>query len=97
VLGDPVTGEHMLVDLTREGYPLSEGEQLKARLKNFCYCGIMGYLNGECSAACESNPGAVLVMRHASFSFAQFIADKLKPKDDGDWLDELYRLPDTRN
>jgi hypothetical protein len=70
----------------------------EARSRGFFYCGALGITEGQPSAEC-SCPDAALTMMHAALSFAQEmgVAGRLRPKDDSArWLEELYRLPDTR-
>jgi hypothetical protein len=93
VLGN-VNGEHMLVDLDSA---LTDAENIRAHLRGYFFAGVMGYKDGQCSAKCEPSPEAVLVMAQASWSFAQYVADRLRPKNTSDWLESLWRLPDNRN
>ena len=97
VLGNAETGEHMLIELGREGYPLSEAEVLKARLKNFVYAGVMGYAEGVANAKAEPGPDCWRIMCAATPAFLTYLSGKLKPLCDSvDWLEKLHQLPDTR-
>ena len=70
-----------------------------AREGGFAYCGVLGFRAGECSAQVDpENPGAVLVMLHASLAFAKYVATRLQPPDDSiEWCRKLHALEDTRN
>jgi len=70
-----------------------------AKARGYEYCGVAAYKDGQCSASCERNPGAVHTVMCASFAFARYVAAKthLKPEGDGaDWLERLATLVDPR-
>lgn len=93
VNGDKV--EYMLVGLDGEGYPLSEGRNMLARLRGYAFAGVFGVKDGV--ADCKSEPGMWPVMIAAVPSFLQILNERLAPKGDGvDWLERLAQLPDTR-
>jgi hypothetical protein len=66
-----------------------------ARARGYEYAGVFGFRDGQESMSCE--PGMERTMCAAAFAFAEFVHARLTPKGDGvDWLERLYRLPDTR-
>jgi hypothetical protein len=96
VLGNPTSGAHMLIPLDRTGsYPMTEAEVLKARLGNFEFCGVFGYLDGTVCYQEESGKAAWWVMTRAIPAYHVHLAEKLKPRGD-DYLEFLWTLPDTR-
>lgn len=97
VLGNVATGEHVLIELDRDGEPFSEADVLKARLKNFEFAGLMGFKDGAAGAKIEPRQDALRIMCNALPAFVAYLAAKLAPKGDGsEWLERLYALPDTR-
>jgi len=94
VLGN-AAGDFLLVPLDREGYPLTEGEQMKARLSDMEYCGIFGYAHGF--AECQLQPGRLAwhAMNAARPAFLDFLRDRLATPE-VDFLEALYRLEDPR-
>ena len=91
------TAEYMLVPLDGEGYPLSEGQTMLARLREYSFAGVFGYKSGFADAKNEPGPDAWRVMCAATPEFLTLLAQKLAPQSDGvDWLEKLHQLPDTR-
>jgi hypothetical protein len=88
--------EFLLVDLNGPIQDFMEA----AREKNYAYCGVLGVERGEAGVRCEPGADAAFTMLHASLAFAKLAAARLMPTPKGDgveWLDALYRLPDTRS
>lgn len=91
-------GEFLLIRLDENG----EGDELlmeAAARKGWAYCGVLGVKDGQAGAKCQPGADAIYTMMHAALAFAQemAVAGRLRPKDDSArWLEELYRLPDTR-
>ena len=103
VLGSPNTHEFFLVDLDESGTPqspLSEGELLIVRLKNYEFCGVLGVVRGQCGAKSE-RPEVLGVMLLAALEFANRVAARMKTQHQADdWADSmrrLYELPDNRS
>jgi hypothetical protein len=97
VKGDTV--EFLLVPLGGEGYPLSEGQVLKARLDDFIYAGVLGYADGVAGCKCEPCPDSLRIMCAAIPSFITYLSGKIAPPVQGDsaeWCEKLFQLPDTR-
>jgi hypothetical protein len=60
---------------------------------------VLALVDGKPSAKVEPDPDALYTVIHASLAFALCVADKIKREQDGDaveWLETLYRLPDSR-
>ena len=81
--------------------PIDEAVTIDALSKGYRWCGVMGVINGQAAAKSEPGPDAVYTMMHAALAFAQRVAERLRPPkadvgDEVEWLERLYRLPDTR-
>lgn len=99
VLGNPSTGQHMLVDADR-GLPLSEADNLRMRLGGLEFAGIFGYRakDNYANAHAEAGPGCALVMVRAFPTFMTRLSEHLGAKrDTGDWLEQLWKLQDKRS
>jgi hypothetical protein len=101
VLGN-ASGAHLLIDLDRAGYPLDEGQLLKARLANYFFCGVIGFVRGEVGVTAEAGCGDVMLRAIPDFvgwlkgKFAdQAVHDIGRAKDIRE-LVRLFNLPDTR-
>jgi len=104
VLGNPVTGEHTLVELKgADEYPLTPAENLKARLGSFGYCGLFGYRERDryANAHSEPSPACALMMITAFPTFSARLTEYLEgPKKESDfesWMKRLHDLTDTRD
>jgi hypothetical protein len=78
---------------------IDEAATATALAKGFSYCGVLGIKNGQAAVKCEPDSNAVYTMMHAALAFAAQVAERLREKPKGDaveWLESLYRLPDTR-
>ncbi len=74
-----------------------ESAMSEGKARGFVYCGCMGVIDGRAVIQCESTPGAAITMLHAAVEFGQQVAERLKPHGDAvEWLERLYRLPDTQ-
>lgn len=107
-LGNPVTGAHLLVEA--DSLPLSEANNLKARLGGYEFSGVFGFRFRDCYAdlVCEPGEGPSRVMFAATTTFLRHLAEVkyrtdlqegLAPKTAGkgvDWLERLHSLIDPR-
>ena len=93
-------GEFVLVPIAPPG-PLPDSLLVDAARKNFHFCGIVGIRrDGKPDAKCEPDLDSTYTCLQASLVFAVQVADKIRrPQigDSEDWLERLYRLPDTRD
>jgi hypothetical protein len=84
----------MLVPLHNHGEPvLTEAETERAHANGFSFCGVLGLIDGKCVARCEPGIEAVSLCAAASPDFARLVLERTKD----DWLERMYRLPDTRS
>jgi len=71
-----------------------------AVLRGWNYCGCYAVTKtGQPGVRCEPDPDSIFTMMYAALAFAQLVAERLRPKPKGDgveWIEALYRLPDTR-
>jgi len=92
VLGNLERG-YMLVPLHNHGVPvLTEAETERARENSYSYCGVLGYVRGQCVARTEPDLDSISVCAAASRDFARLVLERTKD----DWLERLWELPDTR-
>ena len=80
--------EVLLVPLSEPG-PVPQSVIEDAQRRGLEFCGVMGYTNGQSAARCEPTEQAVITMARAVFSFAQYVADKLKAQR-AEWLKRAY-------
>lgn len=88
-------GEFLLVPVHEPG-PVPT-EEIQSR--GFHFCGWLTIRDGDPGAWCEQDPDSRFTCLIAAFAFAQRVADKIKPNQQGDfvqWLQHLWELPDER-
>lgn len=86
-------GEFALVDLDR-------ALDLSTYIgRGLCFCGVLGYVDGQFSSKTEPTLEGVSTMPRAALEFAQLVVAKLKPpmSDGTEWLSKLWSLPDVRS
>ncbi len=97
-------GEHSAVVLGRGkdftlvflDSPIDGAVTAEAADRGFAYCGILTVVAGRVAAECRPHMDALYTMMHASLAFAQQVAGRLRHGRE-DWLEQLWKLPDTRN
>jgi hypothetical protein len=92
-------GDYLLCDLDREGFPLDQGQLLRARTQNFYFAGVMGTIHGDLAIRAEF--GCLPIMLKAIPDFGVWLKGKLADHDSGRAkdvaeLNRLYQLPDER-
>ncbi len=89
VLGNLAHG-FMLVPL--DGPPLAAEDVERAHERGYQFCGVLGFVNGQCVARTEPGIDAVSVCAAATRDFAALVVARTKD----DWLERMWELPDTR-
>lgn len=89
VLGNLAHG-FMLVPL--DGPPLAAEDVEEAHERGYQFCGVIGFVHGQCVARTEPDLDSISVCAAATRDFARRVAERTR----GDWLENLWQLPDTR-
>jgi hypothetical protein len=58
--------------------------------RNYIFCGLMRFEDGQAMASCESSPEAVCAMAEAAPTFAEFVAFKLRGRKD--YIEQRARI-----
>lgn len=89
-------GDFLLLPL---GGPIPLPRLAEATRRGFHFCGVVALVDGKPEVAAESDPDSLFIMALAGVAWAYPLQSKrVHSGGDGeDWLERLYRLPDTRD
>jgi hypothetical protein len=76
---------------------LSDADRLIAEMRGYCFCGLVGFVDGRVEVECEPFLEAKVIVLHAAITFAQNLSAPNTAKGDSlSWLENLHKLEDPR-